>query len=315
MTNRMIVVVGAGPGVGGSVARRYGREGYDVALLGLEEDVLTRLGTELQDAGVTTGWTAVDVTDPVATSEAIARFAEHSGRIDVLHFNPSAYRPKDPLRLTVPELLDDVALGVGALLTAVQAALPGVQVSPVPLGEDQHLKESVYVGRAESSFDWRCIGPRRSNRSEDVTLTVHVNVYGEGPSQKSVATARLARADEILEAIEHAVRMARLHTGRAKVLTTYRSYHGATANAIVMTGEPRRWASDANVSGFVHFWGPYLYRSPFHATTEAEECQRALEHLENTIVFEGAATVAAVVAIRRRRYRISRASRTRRPDA
>ena len=124
MTNRMIVVVGAGPGVGGSVARRYGREGYDVALLGLGEEVLTRLGTELQDAGVTTGWTEVDVTDPVATSEAIARFAEHSGRIDVLHFNPSAYRPKDPLQLTVPELLDDVALGVGALLTAVQAARP-----------------------------------------------------------------------------------------------------------------------------------------------------------------------------------------------
>ncbi|UGQ15093.1 aspartate aminotransferase family protein [Yinghuangia sp. ASG 101] len=97
------------------------------------------------------------------------------------------------------------------------------------------------------------------------------------------------------EAVEHAVRMARLHTGRTKVLTTYRSYHGATANAIVMTGEPRRWASDANVSGFVHFWGPYLYRSPFHATDEAQECQRALEHLENTIVFEGAATVAAVV--------------------
>ncbi|WP_436785979.1 aspartate aminotransferase family protein [Yinghuangia sp. YIM S10712] len=97
------------------------------------------------------------------------------------------------------------------------------------------------------------------------------------------------------EAIEHAVRMARLHTGRHKVLSTYRSYHGATANAIVMTGEPRRWASDANVAGIVHFWGPYLYRSPFHATTEAEECARALEHLENTIVFEGPGSVAAVV--------------------
>ena len=120
----MIVVVGAGPGVSGSVARRYGREGYDVALLGLDGDVLTRLGAELQEAGVTAGWTETDVTDPETLTAAITRFAEHSGRIDALHFNPSAFRQRDPLHLTVPELLDDVALGVGALLTSVQAARP-----------------------------------------------------------------------------------------------------------------------------------------------------------------------------------------------
>ncbi|MFJ5553347.1 aspartate aminotransferase family protein [Streptomyces sp. NPDC093225] len=97
------------------------------------------------------------------------------------------------------------------------------------------------------------------------------------------------------EAVENAVRMARLHTGRPKVLSSYRSYHGATAGAINLTGDPRRWASDTGTAGTVHFWGPFLYRSPFHATTEAEECERALRHLEDTIVFEGPATVAAVV--------------------
>lgn len=97
------------------------------------------------------------------------------------------------------------------------------------------------------------------------------------------------------EANENAVRMARLHTGRQKVLATYRSYHGATANAIALTGDPRRWPNETGVSGIVHFWGPYAYRSPFHATTEAEECERALAHLENTIVFEGPATVAAIM--------------------
>ena len=120
----MIVVVGAGPGVSGSVARRYGREGYDVALLGREDDVLTELGTGLQADGVTAGWTVADVTDAAALTAAITRCAEHRGRIDALHFNPSAYRAKDPLHLTVPELLEDVTLGVGALLTAVQAARP-----------------------------------------------------------------------------------------------------------------------------------------------------------------------------------------------
>jgi taurine--2-oxoglutarate transaminase len=97
------------------------------------------------------------------------------------------------------------------------------------------------------------------------------------------------------EAIENAVRMARLHTGRHKIMSTYRSYHGATANAIALTGDPRRWPNETGVSGIVHFWGPYAYRSAFYADSEAQECERALRHLENTIVFEGAQTIAAIV--------------------
>jgi taurine--2-oxoglutarate transaminase len=97
------------------------------------------------------------------------------------------------------------------------------------------------------------------------------------------------------DANEHAVRMARLHTGRHKVLTTYRSYHGGTHLAVNMTGDPRRWASDHGSAGTVHFFGPFLYRSAFHATTEAEECQRALEHLEQVVALEGPSTIAAIV--------------------
>ncbi|RSS72838.1 aspartate aminotransferase family protein [Streptomyces sp. WAC06614] len=97
------------------------------------------------------------------------------------------------------------------------------------------------------------------------------------------------------EAVENAVRMARVHTGRPKVLSAYRSYHGATSAAINLTGDARRFGNDSASAGVVHFWGPYLYRSPFHATTEAEECERALRHLEDTIVFEGPASIAAVV--------------------
>jgi taurine--2-oxoglutarate transaminase len=97
------------------------------------------------------------------------------------------------------------------------------------------------------------------------------------------------------EANENAIRLARLHTGRQKVLSTYRSYHGATANAIALTGDPRRWANETGVSGVVHFWGPYAYRSNFHAENEAQECERALQHLEATIAFEGPQTVAAII--------------------
>ncbi|MER7707357.1 aspartate aminotransferase family protein [Kitasatospora sp. NPDC097605] len=97
------------------------------------------------------------------------------------------------------------------------------------------------------------------------------------------------------EANENAIRMARLHTGRQKVLSTYRSYHGATANAIALTGDPRRWANETGVSGIVHFWGPYPYRSNFHAENEAQECERALAHLEQVLAFEGPGTVAAII--------------------
>ncbi|MDQ6526222.1 aspartate aminotransferase family protein [Nocardioides sp. LHD-245] len=97
------------------------------------------------------------------------------------------------------------------------------------------------------------------------------------------------------EANENAIRMARLHTGRHKVLSTYRSYHGATAGAIALTGDPRRWPSEPSIPGSVHFWGPYPYRSAFHATSEEDEGVRALQHLADTIMVEGAATIAAII--------------------
>ena len=97
------------------------------------------------------------------------------------------------------------------------------------------------------------------------------------------------------EANENAVRMARLHTGRHKVLATYRSYHGGTSGAITLTGDPRRWGSEPAMAGVVHFWGPYTYRSAFHATDEAEESARALQHLRDTIMVEGPGTIAAIM--------------------
>ncbi|PKH39034.1 NADP-dependent 3-hydroxy acid dehydrogenase YdfG [Nocardioides alpinus] len=124
MSSPVILVVGAGPGVSGSVARRFADEGYDVALLGQDQQVIDDLVPDLEARGATVGHAAVDVTDEQAARDAVRRFGEHTGRIDVLHFNPSAFREKDPLTLTVAELLEDVALGVGALLTVVQAARP-----------------------------------------------------------------------------------------------------------------------------------------------------------------------------------------------
>ena len=96
------------------------------------------------------------------------------------------------------------------------------------------------------------------------------------------------------DGIENAIRLVRLHTNRHKVLSFYRSYHGNTGAAITSTGDPRRWPNEYSY-GHVHFFGPYLYRSAFWSQNEEEECKRALEHLEQVIIFEGPNTIAAIL--------------------
>lgn len=97
------------------------------------------------------------------------------------------------------------------------------------------------------------------------------------------------------DAVEHAIRMARLYTGRYKTLSAYRGYHGGTNQAINLTGDPRRWPSDYGSSGAVHFFGPFLYRSQFGSTTEQQETDNALAHLRSLIEFEGPASFAAII--------------------
>ena len=96
------------------------------------------------------------------------------------------------------------------------------------------------------------------------------------------------------EAVENAIRIARVKTGKHKILAAYRSYHGNTGFAINLTGEPRRWANEYAHS-IVHFMGPYQYRSEFHSSSPEEESERALKHLADVIMYEGASTIAAVI--------------------
>jgi len=96
------------------------------------------------------------------------------------------------------------------------------------------------------------------------------------------------------DANENAIRAARLFTGRNKVLSTYRSYHGNTGSSIVATGDWRRMPNEY-ATGHVHFFGPFAYRSEFWSTSEQEESQRALHHLERVIQSEGPQTIAALL--------------------
>ncbi|HJQ07571.1 MAG TPA: aspartate aminotransferase family protein [Nocardioides sp.] len=96
------------------------------------------------------------------------------------------------------------------------------------------------------------------------------------------------------DAVENAIRMARLHTGRDKVVSRYRSYHGNTGAAINATGDWRRLPNEY-ARGHVHAFGPYLYRSEFWATTPEQECERALQHLRRIVECEGPSTIAAIL--------------------
>ena len=198
MSSPQVVVVGAGPGVSGSVARRWAREGYDVVLLGVDEDALTTLAREVEQLGSTARWRVVDVTDADALTRQVTAAGQAAGRIDVLHFNPSAFREKDPLELTVPELLEDVTLGVGALLTAVQAARPfmssGGRVTvtgSMAADEPWHKAASLGVQKA---------GVRNLVRSLDATLeddgirAVSVTVRGTLAKEGAFTPDRVADA-------------------------------------------------------------------------------------------------------------------------
>ena len=93
---------------------------------------------------------------------------------------------------------------------------------------------------------------------------------------------------------ENAIRMARVATGKHKILSCYRSYHGNTTSSITASGDPRRWPNEF-ASGHVHFFGPHSYRSSFFSQTEEEERDRALAHLEEVILFEGPNHIAAIL--------------------
>jgi NAD(P)-dependent dehydrogenase (short-subunit alcohol dehydrogenase family) len=168
MSNPVVMVVGAGPGLGAAVARRFGRGGYDVALVARSPVALAALAEELHDDGITAHWAAVDITDGPATTATVTGLAEQAGRVDVLHFNPSRFRQVNPLELTPDQLLEDLGLGVAALLTVVQAARPfladGARVTATgSMAADRPWNEAASLGVQKAAL-------RNLVRSLDATL-------------------------------------------------------------------------------------------------------------------------------------------------
>jgi taurine---2-oxoglutarate transaminase len=96
------------------------------------------------------------------------------------------------------------------------------------------------------------------------------------------------------EANENAIKLARWYTGRHKVIARYRSYHGATAGAITLTGDPRRWPAEPGTPGVVRMLDPYTYRCPAGHPEPCPVCSGG-PHLEEILQYEGPHTVAAVI--------------------
>ncbi|HEU5213491.1 MAG TPA: aminotransferase class III-fold pyridoxal phosphate-dependent enzyme, partial [Gaiellaceae bacterium] len=96
------------------------------------------------------------------------------------------------------------------------------------------------------------------------------------------------------EANENAIKLARWYTGRHKIIARYRSYHGATAGAITLTGDPRRWPAEPGIPGVVRLLDPYTYRCPAGHPDPCPVCTGG-PHLEEILMYEGPDTVAAVI--------------------
>jgi len=97
------------------------------------------------------------------------------------------------------------------------------------------------------------------------------------------------------EANENAIKAARWFTGRHKIYGAWKSYHGATAGAITVTGDPRRWPAEPGIPGVVHFFNPYPYRCPF-GSSDPEECgQRTLSVLKEQLMYDNPKSVAAIM--------------------
>lgn len=120
-----------------------------------------------------------------------------------------------------------------------------------------------------------------------------------GKKLKEISPERLTRTFFTLggaEAVESAIKVARVVTGRPKIISLYRSYHGGTYGAISAGGDPRKLEVDRyGITNIVHVENPYFYRCPWYSKTPEECGQRAFEHLKSIVLYEGPQNVAAIL--------------------
>jgi NADP-dependent 3-hydroxy acid dehydrogenase YdfG len=125
----VIAIIGAGPGLGAAVARRFGREGFAVALISRDQSKLDDMAAELATTGVTARGYAADVREPATVEAALARAAEELGPITVLQYSPLPSRDYlQPVLDLTPELaLEALRFSALGLIHAAHAVLPAMR--------------------------------------------------------------------------------------------------------------------------------------------------------------------------------------------
>lgn len=93
---------------------------------------------------------------------------------------------------------------------------------------------------------------------------------------------------------ENAIKIAKMVTGRFKIFSRYRSYHGASFGAANLTGEPRRYTCEPGIPGFIKFFDPYIYRESIKFESEEEACKFYIDKLREQLIYEGTEMVAAI---------------------
>jgi taurine---2-oxoglutarate transaminase len=187
-------------------------------------------------------------------------------------------------------------------------------VNPIPMvrGEGIYFWDAGGKRYIDMNSQLMCVNIGHGNRRviDAIKRQADELVYA-GPGMATAVRARVGRMLADLtpgdlnrffftlggaEANENAIRIARMVSGRQKIMVRYRSYHGATAGAISLTGDPRRWANEPGIPGVVRFFDPYKYRSHLYREGDSDETfvQRCLEETEEIIQYEGPKTIAAI---------------------
>lgn len=186
------------------------------------------------------------------------------------------------------------------------------QVNPIPAVRSAGVYFWDADGKRYLDFSSQLMNVNIGHGNEKVIAAVQAQVEEMAYVYPGIATEPKGRLGQLLaeitpgdlcktlftlsgaEANENAIKFARLFTGRQKILARYRSYHGATAGAMALSGDPRRLPVEPLIPGVIHVMDPYCYRCPFGWTLET--CHReCIAHVEQTILFEGPENIAALI--------------------